>query len=177
MTNRTLLLAIVLFALLVTAYVAYYLAQPAAVQWVLKDMHAIGLAVPAAVLAYLFQLRLSRLSRLDAWVRDYQGILKEIAEWGAVSHGDGQYTAEDAGKVSRWYSQALALTAVLEALGLSTGDSDEHMGSIRGLCATLYQQHACPPGQSWQDGLVRHFMSEFYEHATKASPFIGSLYR
>ena len=55
--------------LLASAYIAIFLYVPEHYHDRLKDLTAVILAIPASLLAFCFQLRLSRISRLDAWVK------------------------------------------------------------------------------------------------------------
>jgi len=165
--------AIIVFAALASAYVAYFLKQPNDFQQEVRDIHAIGLAVPAAVLAFCFQLRLSRISRLDAWVRDYQALLRDLAEWLARDH-DQAYTPEDCSRVARYLAQAEGLQSTLRSIGLQV--KKKPAGSVQALCDDLDQQSGCPPGTPRSNELVRIFEGSMYDHIRAAPEFITSLY-
>jgi len=174
MTDRFLMLAIAVFAGLASAYVVFFLRQPQSLQSKLRDVHGIGLAVPAAVLAFCFQLRLSRISRLDAWARDYQNLLRGLAEW-LGRYFDEPYTAEDCARVARYFAQAEGLAATLDAIGVKL--SAKTRGSVRALCDDLYQQSGCSVGTPRSDGLAPIFENSMYEHIRAAPGFISGLYR
>lgn len=174
MSNRLLLLLIVGFAALAGVYVAYFLRQPQALQARLRDVHAIGLAVPAAVLAFCFQLRLSRISRLDAWARDYQSLLRNLAEWLGRDH-DQAYTAEDCARVARYFAQAEGLAATLDSTGVKVRSKPS--GSVHALCDDLFQQSGCTVGTPRSHELVRIFEGSMYDHIRAAPAFISGLYR
>ena len=173
MTNRALLFAILAFGAVAIAYIAVSSPFPTAVQLQLKDISAVGLAVPAALIAFCFQLRLSRLSRLDAWTRDYQALLRDVAEWLARER-DSSYSNEDCAKVARFYAQAEGLSAVLRSIGI---EYTKVKGSTFGLSEDLNQQSGCPAGTARSNEFVRIFEDSMYEHIRAAPQYISTIFR
>jgi hypothetical protein len=82
----------------------------------------------------LRQLRLSRISRLDAWVKDYQSLIRDIAEWQGQEKVD-TFTREDCVKVSRFLAQAEGLSTSLKAIGLNLAQDED--GSVFALARDL----------------------------------------
>lgn len=173
MTSRSLLVAITLFSVLAVVYVAAYLTVLRPYQNSLRDVHAIGLSVPAAALAFFFQLRLSRIARLDAWAKEYTLLLKELAEW-LERPQEQAYTREDCIKVARFTAQAEGLSAALKSTKVAF--DPKAIGSIEALAFDLDQQTGCPPGYSRNHELVELFERSMYNHIRGAPSFVVSLY-
>lgn len=172
MTSRKLLLCVAAFVFIILLYVPYFFRQPPSVQEGLKHVGTVVLGIPAAALAFAYQLRLSRISRLDAWNTSYQNLLQQIAEWNA--RADERTSERDTVLMARWHVQAVALDATLRAIGIGRTGGD---GSIGALGDILYQMQGCPVGTKRRDGhLTEHFEDEFWKVLVHSGDFINSLY-
>ena len=173
MKSRSLFIAILVFAGVAIGYIAFYLTQPPSVQLQMKDVSSVGLAVPAALIAFCFQLRLSRHSRLDAWTRDYQSLLRDLAEWLARDY-PRVYSDQDYTKTARSYAQAEGLSAVLLSIGLKPFKGK---GSVFALCDDLGQLGRYPPGTPRFSGPARVLEDSIHEHLRAAPQYVSSLFK
>jgi hypothetical protein len=172
--NKSLLSAVVGFMLLASAYIAIFLYVPEHYHDRLKDLTAVILAIPASLLAFCFQLRLSRISRLDAWVKDYQSLIRDIAEWQGQEKVD-TFTREDCVKVSRFLAQAEGLSTSLKAIGLNLAQDED--SSVFALARDLDQLAGCPPNTPRSYELTKYFENAMYSHSRAAPSFMAKLYR
>lgn len=179
MTNRRLLLFVVAFAALASGYIWFFLAQPAQLRSELREVHSIGLAVPAALLAFCFQLRLSRISRLDVWSKEYQELLREVAVLIGRYPRD-TITEDDVTTINRACQRAESLAAVIESLGFHAQKhgrepvADGSVFEVRGLLGCL---SGVPPGVSIRDPCVADWESALRRNLQVSPKFIASLHR
>jgi hypothetical protein len=119
------------------------------------------------MLAFFFQLRLSRISRLDAWVREYQDLLRNVQEWCNRVKGK-TYTSDDWASLRQYSSQASYLCASLKAIRREP-IGDGCIGYVHGYLLQLDDSKEIANRE-----LLEY---ELTVHVSLGSNFISSLYR